>query len=215
MQGLARVHAALRRSLDAIVSALGKPLPESDRAGFADFCQRFTHFLKTHHDGEEEIIFPALTQAATRAAVQETILGVAAWRGEHEALLGRLGAFEAACAQFAGCGEQEPLSRAAGEVRAQLFPHLDGEEAAIDAALLGRLMTAEQLAEMAVEASKHGQRVGGPKALMLFVHGLSDAEQVAQFSQIPWLVRKVLMKRIWARGFRRCLKYAHNPAFAL
>jgi len=28
-------------------------------------------------------------------------------------------------------------------------------------------------------------------------------------------VRKLLLKRIWSRGFQRSLKYAHNPSIAL
>ena len=40
-------------------------------------------------------------------------------------------------------------------------------------------------------------------------------EQRAQFGPLPWFVRKILMKRVWARDFRPCLKFAHNPALAL
>ena len=50
---------------------------------------------------------------------------------------------------------------------------------------------------------------------MLLVYALTDEEQKAQFAGMPWLVRKLLLKRIWARSFRGCLKYAHNPSIAL
>jgi hypothetical protein len=50
---------------------------------------------------------------------------------------------------------------------------------------------------------------------MLLVHSLTDAEQKDQFGAMPWLVRKVLLKRVWARDFRSCLKYAHNASIAL
>jgi hypothetical protein len=49
-----------------------------------------------------------------------------------------------------------------------------------------------------------------PAVLVLLVHALTDEEQQAQFGGMPWIVRKLLLKRIWARGFRRSLKYAHN-----
>jgi hypothetical protein len=50
--------------------------------------------------------------------------------------------------------------------------------------------------------------------LVLLVHALSDDEQKAQLGKMPWLVRKVLLKKIWARGFRPCLKFAHNSRIA-
>jgi hypothetical protein len=50
---------------------------------------------------------------------------------------------------------------------------------------------------------------------MLLVHSLTDDEQKAHFGGMPWLVRKLLLKRIWAGSFRGCLKYAHNPSIAL
>jgi hemerythrin-like domain-containing protein len=215
LRGLARIHAVLRRSLDTIVRTLAQPIPESDRAAFSEFSERFAHFLRTHHEGEEEIVFPTLTEGAKRASIQEPVASVAGWRAEHEKLVVRLGEFEAACARFRSGGSQEPLQRAAGEVRELLFPHLDAEEATLDAALLGKLLSPAQMVEMALAAGKHGQRVGGPKALMLLVHGLSNEEQLAQFSVVPWFVRKVLIKRIWARSFRDCLKYAHNGSVAL
>jgi hypothetical protein len=43
---------------------------------------------------------------------------------------------------------------------------------------------------------------------------LTDEEQT-HFSSMPWFVRRVLVKRIWARGFRGSLKYAHNPSIAV
>jgi len=51
--------------------------------------------------------------------------------------------------------------------------------------------------------------------LMLLIHALTDEEQKAHFSAMPWFVRKLLVKRIWARSFRGCLKYAHNASIAL
>jgi hypothetical protein len=62
---------------------------------------------------------------------------------------------------------------------------------------------------------EHGQRVGGPPVLTFIVHALTDDEQKAHFGRMPWFVRKLLLKRIWSRGFRGCLKYAHNASIAL
>jgi hemerythrin-like domain-containing protein len=213
--GLLRIHAALRRSLETITRVSADAIPDSDRAGFADFCARFTQFLRTHHDGEEEIVFPKLVEAAGRTSRPELASSVTDWRSDHKKLLVQLSALEAAIAQLRTGGPQEPLQRAANEVRDLLHPHLAAEEKALDGSALGGLLRAEEIDKLEVASAKHGQRVGGPRVLMLLVHELSDDEQQAHFSKMPWLVRKLLIKRIWAGSFRGCLKYAHNPSIAL
>ena len=212
---LANIHSALRRSLDTIVRTTAQPIPQGDRAAFAEFCERFSRLLHSHHDGEEEVVFPAFAEAATRAAMPERLSNVTKWKADHQSLLSHLRDFDAACAQFRSGGTQERLGQAAKEVQAELIPHLDDEEAVLDAAMIGKLLRPEQILQVGQEAAEHGQKSAGPKALMLFVHELSDDEQRAQFSAIPWFVRKVLIKRVWARGYRACLKYAHNPNVAL
>ena len=77
------------------------------------------------------------------------------------------------------------------------------------------MLCADEVTEIELASSKHGQRVGGPWVLMLLIHALTDDEQKAHFDAMPWLVRKLLVKRVWARGFRGCLKYAHNASIAL
>ena len=213
--GLIRIHAALRRSLETIVRVSAAPVPEGDRADFAEFCQRFTRFLHTHHDGEEEIVFPKLTEVAARASLPAYASDVVGWRADHEKLLGRLNALETATTQFRTGGSGEMLHQTADEVRSVLFPHLDAEESALDGTALAKLLRADEVLALEVASSKHGQRVGGPSVLVLLVHSLTDDEQKSHFAEMPWLVRKLLLKRIWAGSFRGCLKYAHNPSISL
>jgi hypothetical protein len=214
-QGLVRIHSALRRTLDTIVRVSAAPVPEGDRGGFADFCAGFARFLHVHHDGEEEVVFPKLTEVAARAGLPAYASDVTGWRDDHKQLLGQLDAFEKATAEFRAGGSLETLHRTAGEVRDFLYPHLDKEEANLDGGGLAKLFRPDEVTALEVASAEHGQRVGGPGLLVYLVHALTDDEQRAQFAAIPWFVRKVLLKRIWARGFRRSLKYAHNPTIAL
>jgi hemerythrin-like domain-containing protein len=207
LRGMALVHTALRRSLDTIVRVAGSPIPETDRAAFADFAARFVTFLEGHHDSEEQIIFPALEKGFADQ--------VSGWRADHQRLLDALSELRAAIAGYAGGGSHEPVARAARAVREVLVPHLDAEEKGIDAAALARTMSGDAALALAQSASKHGQRHGGPRLLVHFLHGLTDEEQRAHFGAMPWFVRRILVKRIWDRGYRPLLKYAHNPSIAL
>jgi hemerythrin-like domain-containing protein len=214
LHSLALVHRALRRSIDTIVRVSTRPIPESDRAGFADFTERFTKFLHTHHDGEEEVIFPALRAAGERASMPEQVSHVVSWRADHEKLLVRLRELEERCSAFRAGGSPEALAKAAVEVRELLLSHLDSEEAALNESVLQKLMTGEQAASLSEAASKHGQRHGGGAVMMTYLHELTPEEQT-HFSTLPWFVRRVLMQWVWSRGFRGCLKYAHSPSIAL
>jgi hemerythrin-like domain-containing protein len=205
------VHTALRRSLATIVKTSEAPIADADRSGFVDFTNRFAKFLHVHHDGEEEIVFPVLAKSSSAEAKKLTD----GWKGDHATLIPKLRTMEAACAEFARGGAREPLAQAAKAVQDILVPHLDAEEQALDAATLATLVTGEEAAGIARASSKHGQRVGGPAVLMLFLHSLTGEEQRSHFSSMPWFVRKILVGQVWSRGFRGCLNYAHNPTIAI
>lgn len=204
-RGLRFVHLALRRSLDAAVSAAARPPGDDERAPLADFCQRLARFVHGHHDGEEEVVFPALEKAG--------LADVATWRRDHETLLPALSRFESATAAYRAGGPAEPLATAATTLRDILLPHLDAEEAVLDSALRD-LVTPDHAADLARAASRHGQRHGGPTVLLLFLHSLSSDEQRAHFAHLPWPVRRLLIP-LWARSFRPALRYAHNPTIAI
>jgi hemerythrin-like domain-containing protein len=215
LRGWALIHQALRRGLDAIVRESGQPLPAGERAAFADYCERFSLFLHVHHDGEEEVIFPIMAKAAARAAMTETTNHLTGWKGDHDKLLTLLRAFDASIAAFKSGGPQEPVAKAATAVRAQLFPHLDSEEATLNEATLAKMMTGDEAEEMVAAASQHGKKNAGPRGLMFAMHNLTGDEQRFMFGDAPWFVRKVLFKRIFARNFRHCVKYAHTASIEL
>ena len=209
------IHQALRRGIDAIVRVSAQPLPEGERAAFSDYCERFSRFLHVHHDGEEEVIFPIVAKAAARAAMPETASKLTGWKGDHDQLLAQLRALDASIAAFKSGGPLEPIAEAATLVRAQLLPHLDSEEAGLDEAALAKMMTGEEAEAMVAAASQHGKKNAGPRGLMFAMHNLSGEEQRFLFGDVPWFVRKVLFKRIFARNFRHCVKYAHTASIEL
>jgi len=214
LQGIFRIHAVLRRSLNTIVRVSAAPVPAEDRAALADFSLRFTRLLHVHHDGEEEIVFPKIVEGATRASLASYTTDVGGWREDHQHLLVHLSELEAASRELSNGGNDERLHQAASRLRDVMLPHLAAEEAALNAPSFKDVLTPEEIGEMTAAASEHGKRNGGPSVLVLVVHSLTDAEQQAHFGAMPWIVRKVLLK-LWSRSFRASLKYTHNPSLAL
>ena len=215
LQGWAHIHKALRRGLDSIVRTSEQPLPESERAAFADYCERFSLFLHVHHDGEEELIFPVIKTAAVRAAMTDTVAKLTEWKTDHDQLLAHLRTLDASIAAFKAGGPQPPVAAAATLVRTHLFPHLDSEEAALDEAALAKMMSGDEAEAMVTAASQHGKKHAGPRGLMFLMHNLSGEEQRFMFGAAPWIVRKIVFKRILARNFGRCVKYAHTSSIEL
>jgi iron-sulfur cluster repair protein YtfE (RIC family) len=214
IRSVGRIHSALRRSLDTIVRVSGAAVAEEDRAGLAEFCTRFTRFLHVHHDAEEQILFPKFVEAAIRGSHPAFASDVSGFRHDHEHLLGSLTAFEAATAAFRAGGSPAKLHETACTVRDILFPHLRAEESVLDEQGLAKLLRADEVDALEAESATHGQREGGTAVLVFVAHALTADEQKTQFGAMPWIVRKVLFK-IWARSFRGCLKFAHNPSFAI
>jgi hypothetical protein len=132
----------------------------------------------------------------TLFAYSETASQLTGWKGDHDQLLAHLHVLDASIAAFKSGGPQEPVAEAATLVRAQLFPHLDSEEAALDEAALAKLMAGDEGEAMVAAVSQHGKKNAGPRGLMFAMHNLSGEEQRFLFGDAPWLVRKVLFKRI-------------------
>lgn len=215
VDSLLRIHQALRRSLETIVTISAGKVTRNERVHFAHFCTHFSTLLTIHHDSEDEIIFPKIVEVSQRSALPEISDNVTSWRHEHSILMESLAEFNSATAQFLDTGESAVLHDAAVQVRELLLAHLSSEEAQLTEAAISKLLLPDELQQLEAASIKHGQRAGGPQTLMFLVHSLNGNEQHEHFKELPWLVRKILVKRIWARGYRHCRRYAYNKNISL
>ncbi len=138
---MASVHKVFRSSLasapDLVSSAAGD---DERRALIANYYANLISFLESHHEGEEAIIFPRLSERAPgeRAAVDKA-------EAQHAQVVDLVHAARTNVSMWDSTGD----GGAAGVVQslqalsAALIPHLDEEEAII-VPLAGEYMTAEE-----------------------------------------------------------------------
>ena len=128
------IHRAVRRDLDRFRTALAA-FPDGDRDRAAALHRAWENFdvqLTDHHEGEHEIVWPALQQMGVTGPMLET------FDEEHEAMAADLATARAAMVRFRESASGADADAAAGAVaRLQVTTvvHLDHEEHETEPAL--------------------------------------------------------------------------------
>lgn len=123
------VHKVFRDSLAAAPQFIaGSAGADPRRAMIANYYANLINFLKVHHDGEEELVFPLLIE---RAPEQRDILDKAA--ADHQAVVGLMVTVNDHIELWQAKGDDgaQGLLDALAALQAALIPHLDEEEATV------------------------------------------------------------------------------------
>jgi hypothetical protein len=122
------VHGVFRDTLGAAPRLVGG-IPPGDAARvdqIANYYDNILYFLESHHDGEEQIVFPLLRERCPdQAALLDTL------EGEHKEALSLLSTARTSLAAWPGGDEvaQKQVAENLEALRAHLVLHLDQEEA--------------------------------------------------------------------------------------
>ena len=136
------IHAAVRRDLERLSSALGQ-VADGDRARAAELERAFANLrreLTRHHEGEDTHIWPMLADAG----VDRGLLG--AMESEHHAMAEALAETDDAMSTFARSGSAADAAAARASVARTtevVERHLAHEEADLEPILIARLETPE------------------------------------------------------------------------
>src|SRR6516165_10458159 len=124
---LIAVHGVFRDTLGAAPELVGGVAPgESERLALvANYYDNILFFLEAHHDGEEEIVFPALRE---RCPDQQALLD--RLDEEHKEAIALMATAQGSLAAWAGGdAAARTVVDDLGALRVQLVTHLDREEA--------------------------------------------------------------------------------------
>lgn len=123
------VHKVFRESLASAPQFIaGAANDDVRRTMIANYYANVMEFLKVHHDGEEELVFPLLCE---RAPEQRSILDKAA--ADHQSVLGPMDTVGDRIEVWQTKGDDgiQGILDALAALQATLIPHLDEEEAEV------------------------------------------------------------------------------------
>lgn len=201
-------HEALRRNLDRFVDMIDRDETQ-DHEAFGSLVCDYAEFLKTHHEGEDRFLFPALRRAGGLRSTDAAHLDE--WSAEHRDV-------NALAEALARCGEAVRSSgRAAyGELRGTVLeldeilrPHLAGEEQVINAERLAEMMTPAEVA--ALERDLRKQLFTDERMLLFYMHSLGGDEQRQILGGAPALFRRFVLPRMDRKLYARIAPIALEP----
>jgi hypothetical protein len=179
---MAAVHRVFRSSLAAgpefVASAAGS---EERRALIASYYVNLIAFLEVHHEGEELLVFPLLSERAVddRALVVETTRQHAEVVGLMESVTSTMRAWEST-----GDEEAEAAVASLRSLDAVLIPHLDDEESII-VPLASRHLTPQEWGQLPGHAMGH---FGGDKIWLiigLIRENFTEAQRDMMLERMP------------------------------
>lgn len=197
---LIRVHRAVTRALDVAIergqqfAAEGWP-DEGTREGYVNYVRSLISFLRGHHLGEDDLIFPYFRDKLPHVPYEQ--LG----RDHHEleALLVKM---EGALDAEAVPGSTQVLAELLGGLQAargMWHPHIQIEEEHMAAEILGRLLPVEEHVRLGRASAEHSQAHSGPDYLVVpfFLYNLGEEDRAAMARIMPPIVTEQLVPHVW------------------
>lgn len=189
-QEMVLVHRALRRELSALPTLVRGATDAPRRRRVAQHVREMLHFLHTHHQGEDELLWPLLR---LRAPLDADL--VERMESQHRSVAAALGTVEAALDSWESAGDTATAERIASTVEGMLdvlFDHLANEEQHI-LPLVAQHVTPAEWAEL----GKHGMaQIPPPRRMVLLGHVLEEAdaaERREMLSSMPLPVRALYL----------------------
>ena len=179
---LIAVHGVFRDTLGAAGELVGGVAPgDSERLALvANYYDNILFFLEAHHDGEEEIVFPALRE---RCPDQQALLD--RLDEEHKEAIALMATAQGSLAAWAGGdAAARTVVDDLGALRAKLVTHLDREEAEA-MPLCAENLSAEEWGSLSAHgmANFHGDKIW--LILGLIRERMTEAQRAAMLEHMP------------------------------
>ncbi len=224
--GLLMIHNVLRRSMERVDLVLAEMTNSAHEDGgerirrFAVFVEYVLHGIVTHHGTEEDVFFPWIERRAGDEAEW-----LQRFQLEHEQLMEALAdSMTRAKALCTVTGDASTLQTAAQEMREsmaqvseQLLPHLQGEEDEFTEHFARRFWTLHEMKQIGKECGKHSgetsRRLPRPwlALAMTYYNTEPGRERNEMAAVVPWPVREVLLRRVFAHKWRPYAEWMHAP----
>ncbi|KAJ1560039.1 hypothetical protein HK405_008451 [Cladochytrium tenue] len=189
-------HEVLRRGCRQAFKHAANLNP-SQASEFAGYCLAFLANLKSHHDQEEEALFPLLKAKAP---------GLNTRHEEHVVLAEAMGAATRYLEEVRDQPDSWDTAKfeaAMGPVRDVVLPHVTAEEGDINPdKLRAGGVTLDDMAEVMGKMAETGKKQDRTTVLAFLLVHLTPSERTAFFGKMPWVVRDYILPvyTLWNYG---------------
>ncbi len=193
------IHAAFRRDLDRFLDALGR-FRDGDANRAAELGRAWDNFdfqLTKHHEGEHEIVWPALTSVGVGQQMIDQM------DAEHEVMAERLSAARASMTALRAAptaANVQTAHTAMGELKTVTTEHLDHEERELEPVYQAK-KDDPAIKEMGRKFSKVPPKEGGVFFAWL-TDGVGADEQASINATIPAPVRAIV-SGLFGRSYKK------------
>ncbi|KAG5636307.1 hypothetical protein H0H81_008478 [Sphagnurus paluster] len=189
---MVHAHDTFKLGYSTILTHLEAP-PKNDLKNFLGYCQAWALSIESHHNSEEEVVFPFLNQKMDFTGEAE----------QHKVIHENLDRILAMIAEANGDHSKfdaAKLKALMAEFKGPLFTHLDEEIEHISADNLRAAQFAEpDLKAMNIKLESYAKAHGDPFLLVPFMRSHTPAAIKDTWPSMPWVLRKMVIPYILAK----------------
>ena len=194
------IHRVITRGLGVSINKGGEfiktgfPTPELKR-GFLDYIQTLAVVVKSHHTGEDDVVFPALKQKVTGAPYLQMALA-------HKEISSLLENLKKGFDQAADSNQPENFAYLIDQLQKLSFtwtPHIRMEEFHFSKSALAAALSVEEQGRISGAWGKHSQEHAEPSPLALpfVLYNLAPADRAEMAAGMPVMVTEELIPKTW------------------
>lgn len=194
------IHKVITRGLGVGINKGGEyiktgfPTPELKR-GFIDYIQTLAVVVKSHHTGEDEVVFPALKQKVTGAPYLQLALA-------HKEISSLLDNFKKGFNQMSESDNPENFAYLIDQLQKLSFtwaPHIRSEEFHFSKPALAAALSVEEHGRISGAWGKHNQEHAEPASMALpfMLYNLAPEDRAEMAAGMPVMVTEELVPKTW------------------
>ncbi|KAF5385012.1 hypothetical protein D9615_001028 [Tricholomella constricta] len=197
-------HDTFKLGYTTILSHLESP-PKDDLNNFLGYCQAWALAIDSHHDSEEQVVFPFLNEKMDFSGEREQHEAI---HKDLERLLAMLFDAKADPTKF----DAAKLRDLMVAFKEPLYTHLDEEVDHISASKLKDAQFAERdVLNMIGKLESYAKSHGDPFLLVPFMRSHTPAAIKDTWPPMPWVLRKLVVPYILAKKHSGYWKYSPYP----
>jgi hemerythrin-like domain-containing protein len=198
--GLLRIHKIITRGLTISIRKcdeyIGKnSTPSGEATGFTMYVSALRRVIHSHHLSEDEIVFPYFKDRIE--APYDRLMN------DHNVIAGLLAKMEE-CLAGISSDRVAKLREVLDELYNLWKPHIKIEEENFTSEKVWTVVGIKEQESLSEKLGEHGRKNSGPGPLTLpfLFYNLENKERDAFMSDIPWIVKKILVPIVWRKQWK-------------